>query len=801
MPSTGTFGMEPLEKRLLLSATPGADIADAWTAEPEPIAAILEEAVPEGPQAALPDHQPAIDLFDNLPTLFEAGPQPAAPTVLALPTDPLFGDQWHLDNTGQSGGTIGVDLNIVEVWDTGIKGSGIVIGIVDDAIDTEHPDLPTAVLAKDFVGDDDTAWPDIGTQGHGTAVAGIALARDDGTNGVVGVAPEADLAALKVVFFSSPIPDAPVAEALEWQQDEIHIYNNSWGPSATLEKMGPLTKAAIKKGITEGRDGLGNIYVRSAGNDQAAGDNVNYDGFANSIYTIAVAAVDHDGEQTTSSEPGAPILVSAFSGINVLFRTLPQTLQGWEPFDDGWGFGQSDGGGTGNRDPPSTPEHLKFVGYNLGDDYENDIGAPVYATTQTFNATTATELYVSFDRWLGVGPPAEDTVSVEVKSDSFDWTPVWTNADESTEAIEDRQWTRQTVRLHNVGEGVDAAGDTNVQIRWGVGPTNASGTYPGWNIDNVVVLAKESAGPSGIVTTDVNELQEGSRKTEAGYNFDTLPDAESPALDKAYTETFSGTSAAAPMVSGVVALMLNKADAIGKELTWRDVQHILVRSATMNDAADTAKWDTNGAGHDISYEYGFGLVNAGAAVDMVATWDPAEYADYDTFSTGTMSVHETVPDNDPTGLTKTTDEFDDENKVKDSMTLEWVEVRFHAPGGDPGDLTVELTSPAGTSSILANPYDNTLKDGGDYSQWTFTTARHWDEDTVGTWSLKVSDEETGETVDLVEWELTFHGTNYVPHKAVDETIPESILRAIEAIGPDVTGVTIITHGFEPSDDG
>ncbi|HCN07422.1 MAG TPA: hypothetical protein DIT01_05775 [Lentisphaeria bacterium] len=54
--------------------------------------------MPEGPQAALPDHQPAIDLFDNLPTLFEAGPQPATPTVQLTPGDSLFAQQWHLDS-------------------------------------------------------------------------------------------------------------------------------------------------------------------------------------------------------------------------------------------------------------------------------------------------------------------------------------------------------------------------------------------------------------------------------------------------------------------------------------------------------------------------------------------------------------------------------------------------------------------------------------------------------------------------------------------------------------------------------
>ena len=50
--------------------------------------------------------------------------------------------------------------------------------------------------------------------------------------------------------------------------------------------------------MTSGRGGLGNIYVWAAGNGAAAGDNVNYDGYANSRYVIAVAAVDHKGERS-----------------------------------------------------------------------------------------------------------------------------------------------------------------------------------------------------------------------------------------------------------------------------------------------------------------------------------------------------------------------------------------------------------------------------------------------------------------------------------------------------------------------
>ncbi|MGY8729135.1 MAG: hypothetical protein ACKVKS_07945, partial [Candidatus Poseidoniales archaeon] len=55
-----------------------------------------------------------------------------------VPNDPKFSDQWHLQNTGQSSGTSGEDVNITGAWNT-YRGSGVVIGIVDDGLDWNHP--------------------------------------------------------------------------------------------------------------------------------------------------------------------------------------------------------------------------------------------------------------------------------------------------------------------------------------------------------------------------------------------------------------------------------------------------------------------------------------------------------------------------------------------------------------------------------------------------------------------------------------------------------------------------------------
>ena len=87
-----------------------------------------------------------------------------------------------------------------------------------------------------------------------------------------------------------------------------------------------------------------------------------------------------------------------------------------------------------------------------------------------------------------------------------------------------------------------------------------------------------------------------------------------------YTPTFNGTSAAAPMVSGVVALMLEANPALG----WRDVQEILLRSANVLQG-DAGGWTTNKAGLTFHPDYGSGGVNREDAVAMARKYqeDPS----------------------------------------------------------------------------------------------------------------------------------------------------------------------------------
>ncbi|NMC18938.1 MAG: S8 family serine peptidase, partial [Thermogutta sp.] len=226
---------------------------------------------------------------------------PLAPQQLdrkLIPNDPLFVEQWHLLNTGQSGGTMGQDVRVTGVWDN-YQGDGVVIGIVDDGIETTHPDLVAnyrADLSYDYLaGDTD---PQAETfDFHGTAVAGVAAASGNNGLGVTGAAFDAQLAALRLI--GGYVTDLQTAQAIGHRTDAIQIYNNSWGPPdaggglpfSVLAGPGPLSLAALHQGVTTGRGGLGSIYVWAAGNGLLGNDNSNYDGWANSRYTVAVAAV------------------------------------------------------------------------------------------------------------------------------------------------------------------------------------------------------------------------------------------------------------------------------------------------------------------------------------------------------------------------------------------------------------------------------------------------------------------------------------------------------------------------------
>ncbi len=256
----------------------------------------------------------------------------------SVPNDPLFGNQWSLRNTGQSGIMPGIDVNVASVWDTW-RGNGIRIAIVDDGLQVTHPDLAPNV---DTVNDHDwrDATPDdpspaVTADFHGTACAGVAGARGNNGLGVSGAAPEVTLVGFRLIGGTQT--DSQEADAMGRGKDIIQIKNNSWGPDdngTVLEGPGSLAAAALANAVQTGRGGLGTIFVWAGGNGGDVGDNSNYDGYANSIYTIAVGALADDGHRSYYSEPGANLVVCAPSNGGTLGITTTD-LTGTNGYNNG----------------------------------------------------------------------------------------------------------------------------------------------------------------------------------------------------------------------------------------------------------------------------------------------------------------------------------------------------------------------------------------------------------------------------------------------------------------------------------
>jgi subtilisin family serine protease len=308
-----------------------------WTGGGEPqvegaVSTTRPDFAPEYVIVEMPDSFAALDaqeLLRGMPGVAEADVLLAKMRFKrALPNDPLINRQWHLKFANQSGAVAGTDMNIESAWGYGtaspILGAGVRIGIVDDGLETGHPDLAANVdTANDYDWNGNDNDPSPGPDDdHGTACAGNAAAVGNNGIGMTGSAPAAKLIGLRLIAAS--VTDAQEAAAMNYLINStsgtnlLHIKSNSWGPSDTgtlLEEPGVLTRAALRNAATTGRGNLGSIILWAGGNGGSASganaDNSNYDGYANSIYTIAVGAFDSQSRRSNYSERGANLVVVA----------------------------------------------------------------------------------------------------------------------------------------------------------------------------------------------------------------------------------------------------------------------------------------------------------------------------------------------------------------------------------------------------------------------------------------------------------------------------------------------------------
>ncbi|XP_075695929.1 proprotein convertase subtilisin/kexin type 7 [Rhinoderma darwinii] len=471
--------------------------------------------------------------------------------------DPKYPQQWHLHNKRSPG----MDINVTGIWERNVTGRGVTVVVVDDGVQHTIQDIqpnysPEGSYDLNSNDPDPMPHPDgYSDNHHGTRCAGEIAAVPNNSFCAVGVAYGSRIAGIRVL--DGPLTDSMEAIAFNKHYQINDIYSCSWGPDddgKTVDGPHQLGKAALQHGVIAGRKGFGSIFVVASGNGGQYNDNCNYDGYANSIYTVTIGAVNEVGKMPFYAEECASMLAVTFS-----------------------------------------------------------------------------------------------------------------------------------------------SGDKQMR---------------------------------SIVTSDW-DLHKGTGCTEG----------------------HTGTSAAAPIAAGMIALMLQ----VRPCLTWRDVQHIIVFTATKYEDHQAA-WETNGAGFSHSHQHGFGLLNAWRLTNAAKVWESAPYLA--SYVSPELKEKKNIP-LFPNVLDLIWNVTSADLLLSGMKTLEHVAVTVTIAHQRRGNVQLLLFCPSGMSSLIgaARKID---ADPSGLADWTFSTVRCWGEDAEGTYRLQVSDmiNEPDKRGVFQTWQLTLYGSSW-----------------------------------------
>ncbi|BAY20309.1 subtilase family peptidase [Calothrix sp. NIES-2100] len=243
------------------------------------------------------------------------------------PRDPLYTQQWYLNHSGGNQLAVGSHISIEKAWDITRGVRSVVVAVVDDSFDLNHPDFQGSgkiVAPRDLKENDFLPLPDQEETSHGTACAGIAVAEENG-KGIVGVAPGCALMPIRTTGY---LDDESIEDIFNWAIDKgASVISCSWGASAVYFPLSLRQRAAITRAATKGRNGKGCVILFAAGNANRPVDGTVYErnwpknllsgntdwlsGFAVHPDAIAVAASTSLNKKSAYSNWGNNIAVCA----------------------------------------------------------------------------------------------------------------------------------------------------------------------------------------------------------------------------------------------------------------------------------------------------------------------------------------------------------------------------------------------------------------------------------------------------------------------------------------------------------
>lgn len=176
-------------------------------------------------------------------------------------------------------------------------------------------------------------------------------------------------------------------------------------------------------------------------------------------------------------------------GLQPLYSFPLDVDPGWQT-EGLWEFGVPQGVGF---DPPVAYTGQNIYGYNLAGTYEPLINPAKYLTTTAFDLSQAVNTELRFQRWLGVEDATFDHASIQLSTDGGSWSDIWVHSGGN---VNDLAWSLYTYDISALADG-----HPTVYIRWGMGPTDDSAQYSGWQLDDIAIYGELTA-PVGDLDHD-----------------------------------------------------------------------------------------------------------------------------------------------------------------------------------------------------------------------------------------------------------------------------------------------------------
>ncbi len=330
-PDDGATNSVQLGNRVVLQLLGGADLKPFLTGR----ALTLSRTVAPGVfilQA--PDAWTAVreaDALAQLPGVAASYPIVRQPGGLLDAYAPAPNDQWwvaeyYFEHRNADGSSAGMDLNTRAAWPWTL-GAGVTIAIADTGVELTHPEFTNRAAGGphfNFITGTTNAGP-VGRSAsfaHGTEVAGLALAEAGNGVGMAGAAPLAQLASWVIFDTNGALAsDEQLMDMYQYSSNSVAVQNHSWSHGGLRQfNLTLLEQIGLSNALTAGRNGLGTVMVRAAGNDRAVRGSADDNPYPADPRVIAVAAArvngpaPDDGRATSYSDPGACVLVGAPGG-------------------------------------------------------------------------------------------------------------------------------------------------------------------------------------------------------------------------------------------------------------------------------------------------------------------------------------------------------------------------------------------------------------------------------------------------------------------------------------------------------